>query len=121
MCLHHGKDCNILCWYIILVFVVILGPTDIGNNLHIDHGTMCIWYIGISLILLQQYIRIDVLFVICAGLQNDHKSIMKLIEEKIHQLHEEARRHKVASEGKQLVIFYSYGYAVLIINHTSGS
>ncbi|XP_065884577.1 26S proteasome non-ATPase regulatory subunit 9-like [Dysidea avara] len=32
-------------------------------------------------------------------LQNDHKSIMKLIEEKIHQLHEEARRHRVASEG----------------------
>ena len=25
------------------------------------------------------------------GLQNDHKSIMKLIEEKIYQLHEEAR------------------------------
>ena len=25
------------------------------------------------------------------GLENDHKSIMKLIEEKIHQLHEEAR------------------------------
>ena len=25
------------------------------------------------------------------GLQNDHKSIMKLIEEKIHQLHEESR------------------------------
>ena len=24
------------------------------------------------------------------GLQNDHKSIMKLIEDKIHQLHEEA-------------------------------
>ena len=24
------------------------------------------------------------------GLQNDHKSIMKLIEEKVHQLHEEA-------------------------------
>ena len=30
-------------------------------------------------------------YVFTAGLQNDHKSIMKLIEEKIHQLHEEAR------------------------------
>ena len=30
-------------------------------------------------------------YVFTAGLQNDHKSIMKLIKEKIHQLHEEAR------------------------------
>ena len=30
------------------------------------------------------------------GLQNDHKSIMKLIEEKIHQLHEEARNKQNA-------------------------
>ena len=41
------------------------------------------------------YARIYILFCNCIvfaiGLQNDHKSIMKLIEEKIHQLHEEAR------------------------------
>jgi len=47
----------------------------------------------------------NVLSVIYSGLQNDHKSIMKLIEEKIHQLHEEARRHRVASEGEKVVTF----------------
>ena len=51
------------------------------------------------------YVRVDFHSVIFTGLQNDHKSIMKLIEEKIHQLHEEARRHRVASEGKQIVKF----------------
>ena len=37
------------------------------------------------------------------GLQNDHKSIMKLIEEKIHQLHEEARNKQnvQTSKGEQ--------------------
>ena len=46
-----------------------------------------------------QHIDIDTTNVLHVGLQNDHKSIMKLIEEKIHQLHEEARRKKVSSEG----------------------
>ena len=34
------------------------------------------------------------------GLQNDHKSIMKLIEEKIHQLHEEARNKQNTHKNK---------------------
>ena len=38
--------------------------------------------------------------VFTTGLQNDHKSIMKLIEEKIHQLHEEARNKQNVQTNK---------------------
>ena len=41
-----------------------------------------------------------VISVFTTGLQNDHKSIMKLIEEKIHQLHEEARNKQNVQTNK---------------------
>ena len=34
------------------------------------------------------------------GLRNDHKTVMKLIEEKVHQLHAEAKEKKLLSQHK---------------------
>ena len=34
------------------------------------------------------------------GLRNDHKTVMKLIEEKLHQLHAEAKEKKLLSQQK---------------------
>ena len=36
----------------------------------------------------------------CVGLRNDHKTVMKLIEEKLHQLHAEAKEKKLQSQQK---------------------
>ena len=39
---------------------------------------------------------------IILGLRNDHKAIMKIIEEKIHDLHTEARARGTVSSGRPL-------------------
>ena len=36
----------------------------------------------------------------CSGLRNDHKTVMKLIEEKLHQLHAEAKEKKLLTQQK---------------------
>ena len=50
MWLHHGKYYSVLYWYIVLVLVPILGPTDIGKNLHIGHRYDMYRYIGTPLL-----------------------------------------------------------------------
>ena len=43
-----------------------------------------------------------VVFCVCMhsiGLRNDHKLLMKLIEEQLHQIHAEARREGIATQG----------------------
>ena len=38
----------------------------------------------------------------CIGLHNDHKTVMKLIEEKLHQLHAEAKEKKKLQSQQKL-------------------
>ena len=42
----HGEDCSVLYRYIVSVFVVISGQTNICKNPHIGHRYDIYWYIS---------------------------------------------------------------------------
>ena len=59
MWLHHGKDCLVLCQFIVSVFfVVISGPTNICKNPHIGHQYNVYWYIGTPLMCVCMHVPI---------------------------------------------------------------